>query len=771
MGFIRLTAVSCFALAIAGAAHAQTAAPAADQGTDQAADSAMSTGLEEIVVTAQKRAENLQNVPIAVTAVSGEMISNAKAVSLQGLQGTIPNIQINNFSNTPNTAVFTIRGIGVIEPDPYAGNTVSIVVDGVPQFFSMGALLDLYDIDRVEVLRGPQGTLFGANTTGGVVNIITAQPTGEFGGKAELSYGNYKRIDAAGVLNFRLSDTLSSKIVVSHNQRDGFVTNVVDGSDMGKRNVTIIRGYLKYEAGDFDATLIGEYDRARNGAPVVVNGALPGEAIYVAPGTSGMYVSPCTVPGQPCKAPDHYSSANNSVPDISDMNTYRGTLTMNLRDSAIGDVTSITGYKKFDLLEFTDQDGTPLFLNDTRRYTEGWQFSQELRTALDVGEIGNIILGGFYMKTHYDHSQDYRLQFAAPGLLQVNTQDQDNWSGSLFAQAYFDLTDNLRAQAGIRYAHEKTDMTAATLASINLSGSTSYDGTGNIPLPANSAGPIRGVKSWNDVGWKIGLDYKPTGNTLLYGYWARGFKSGGFTGRLGLPSDIGPYDPETVDTFEAGFKTDMLDRRLRANFSGFYTNYRDIQVAQIYFLNTAAGPVQGNTILNAAKATIKGFELELTALPAEGLTLTGSLAYLDAAYKDFPFIDPLSVSPANPTGVVTNLKGLRLQNAPEWAATAGATYAFAVAGGTTRAHLLYSYTASKYLTAIQDTPRAKVQATHLVDANIDWSPDGQRWSIGLWGRNLLDNRYLQSVYDSPGYGGIANYASPREYGVTAKVSF
>lgn len=726
----------------------------------QAAEDQQS-GLQDIVVTAQKRSENLQNVPVSVTAVSSTALGNLNATTLQALQSTIPNIQINNFSNTPNTAVYTIRGIGVVEPDPYAGNTVSIVVDGVPQYFSMGALLDIYDVDRIEVLRGPQGTLFGANTTGGVVNVINGQPdVNRFSGKVEASYGNYNRFDARATINIPLvEDQLAARFSVMHSQRDGFVTNVVDGSDMGKRNVTGFRASVRGTVDSVDATLTGEYVRARNGAPVVVSGSLPGEATYVTPGLSGMYQQPCAVTGQPCEAPGTYRSANNSVPDVSDMDTYNTNLTVNINDTFLGDWTSITAYKYFKLREFTDQDGTPLFLDDTRRKTSGWQFSQELRSNIELNDAIRVLVGGFYMKTHYHHSQNFRIQFAAPGLLQINTQDQDNYSLSAFAQTYIDLTDRLRLQAGIRYSYERTHMIADTQNSINLSGMTDFDGTGNLALGGFTADR---AKSWNNVGFKAGLDYQIAANTLLYGYWARGFKSGGFVGRISLPQDVGPYEPEKVDTFEAGFKADFLDRRLRTNFSAFYTNYRDIQIAQTYFTTDQNGnQVNSTTIQNAAKASIKGFELEVTALPVDGLTLTGSLAYLDASYKNFDFLD-------GTTGAIVDLSGFRLQNAPEWAVTAGISYVIAVAGGKATANASYSYTASKYLNAINDTPRSLIQPTHIVNANLDWSPDDSGLSVGVYANNLLDKRYLASVFDAPGTIGLVNYAPPREYGVTAR---
>ncbi len=768
-----LAGLSLISLSIASSAFAQDAAAVPEQ----------TGGIEEIIVTAQKKAENLQDVPISIAAVTGAAVEAMQAVNLQGLGNSVPNVQINTFSNTPNTAVFTIRGIGVIEPDPYAGNTVGIVVDGVPQYFSMGALLDLFDIDRIEILRGPQGTLFGANTTGGVVNVVNAQPTDKFEGRVKAGYGNYNHLNLQGVINTPLGEGLAARFGISHDKRQGWITNVVDGSDLGRRNVTIFRGALKYSAGGFDATLSGEYDRARNGAPVVIAGNLPGEAEYVPAGFLNMYQSPCEPAGSRCNAPNKYFGAHSGVPDKSNMDTYRGTLTINARDTAVGDITSITAYKYHKLLEFTDQDGTPVFLIDTRRPTSGWQFSQELRTNVKINDAIELLVGGFYLKDHYKHRQDLRIEFAGgvtydlatggitkgfPGFFQVNSQEQDNWSASLFAQTYIDLTDALRLQAGIRYAHEKTSMLASTLSSASVTGvstfdGTSPDGTPNAAIPANSAIPGPRSESWNNVGWKIGLDYKINDKTMLYGYWARGFKSGGFTGRIGIPEDVGPYNPEKVDTFEVGLKAETLDRRLRANLAAFYTNYRDMQLAQIYFLGSGANLRQGNTILNAAKSTIKGIELELTAAPVDGLTITGSGSYLSAKYKDFPFLLP--------SGSTTQLKGERLQNAPKWSFASNIAYQFPLSGELeARAQLSYTYTSEKLLTSIVDTRRASIQPMNLVNANFDIIVS-ENMEVGVWATNLFDNRYINSVFDSPGTLGLTNYYPPRQYGISASYKF
>ncbi|HQS69161.1 MAG: TonB-dependent receptor [Novosphingobium sp. 17-62-8] len=737
----------------------------------QADDTVTTGGLSEIIVTAQKRSESIQSVPISIAAVGGETLSAMNVTTLQALQGAVPNVQIDNFANTPNNAVFTIRGIGVIEPDPYAGNTVSIVVDGVPQFFSMGALLDTYDTNRVEILRGPQGTLFGANTTGGVVNVITNQPTGEFGGYVRGTYGNWNRFDVNASIEAPLvKDVVSLKVSGIHTQRDGWVTNVWNGEDMGRKNVDAVRGQLRITPNsDLTVTLQGEYVEARNGAPIVVNGGLPGEANFVPEGSfwNGaalpMYRSPCATAGQPCVAPDKYFSGNNEVPDQSDMTTRFFIGTIQYDNTPLGDITAITGYKNFTLFEYTDQDGTAKTNNATRRRTRGWQFSQELRTAFDVGESFNAVAGLFYLKTDFNHYQMYHLDFAVPGLIQYNVQDQSTESFSAFVQSYTQITDRLKLSAGIRYTHDSIDARATLDTGLGSEPLTSPNWDRFDVLFPGSI-DVGGKKSWNNVGWKVGLDYEMGQNQLLYANWARGFKSGGFTGRIGVAADGDtPYNPEKVDTFEVGLKADFLDRRLRANLAAFYTSYRDMQVAQIYF--DPATNVQGNRILNAAESEIKGFELELQAVPTDGLTLRGSLAFLDTKYKDFLYFDPVAAN-------TISLEGFALQNAPRWASTLGANYTTEFASGASIvADVSWMYTAQKFYTAVVNTQRSSIQPTYYVDALLTYYGPDKRYSIGLWGKNLFDKRYISTVFDSPGYMGLVGYAPPRQFGVTVGYNF
>ncbi|MFV8816123.1 TonB-dependent receptor [Haliea sp. E17] len=720
-----------------------------------AANAVLAQQLEEVMVTAQKRTESMQDVPIAIATVTGDSLETFNVVNLEQLRGSIPNVQINHFGNAPNTAVFSIRGIGVIEPDPYAGNTVSIVMDGVPQYFNQVALLDLFDIQRVEVLKGPQGTLFGANSTGGVINIATEQPTGEFGGKARLTLGNWNRIDSSIAADFPIiENVLAGKVTFMQHSRDGWIRNIVDGKDMGSRNVTAGRGYLKWTpTDDFDATLIAEVVRGRDGSPVIANGAVPTDRLYI-PNLG--YERPCSDQQSACEAPDKYRSANDSTPDMNDLDSYSGTLTMNWFNTAIGDVVSISNYKQYALENYTDQDASADWIMDVYRDTEGWQLSQELRTTFNPSDRLEMMIGGFFMQTNYEQFQSVRLQGVVPGLTQTYPQEQDNWSASVFMQNYLDLTDSLVLQFGLRYSVEETEMDASTYNYV------SPDGIAQWFPDFNPQGAVEaeGDDTWENLGGKIGLDWAVNEDLMLYGYYARGFKSGGFVGRIGIPEDIGPFDPETVDTFEVGMKGDFLDGLLRANLALFYNDYKDMQLAQIYNVDRPDGiRIQGNSIVNAAGSTISGLELDLTAIPTDQLTLRASFAYLDAEYDDFEPIDPA-------TQLRVDMSGQPLQNSPEWTASASARYDIPVASGLATAVLEYSYTDEKYLTNLFNRPRSLVQETHLVNASLQWAPDSDEWSVSVWARNLLDERYITSGFETTGFQGFVSYAPPREAGVS-----
>lgn len=718
-------------------------APALAQ--EQGAQGSATGGLKEIVVTAQKQAQSQQDVPISVTAVTGEMLQEAQVNNIADMSNSIPNVQINTFSNSPDSAVFTIRGVGVNDADPYVGTTVSVVVDGVVVGVNTAALLSLFDIDRVEVLRGPQGTLFGANTTGGVINVVTKQPTGVMGGEFEAVYGNYNHLELNAALNFPITDNLSGKISMLHNSMDGYFRNYADNRRIGERNITTLRGYLKYEQGDYDATLIGQYVRSRNGSQTGVIVAGPGELFYV--------------PGQTDNPFDFKRGLSYDQPDANDRDSYAVTFTQNLT-TGIGDLTSITAYREYDNDLYSDDDATTNVWLQTHRRIKHHQFSQELRDLVDLSDTTRLILGGYYFRQHYTLDQQGKLDGFLPGLGQPQTQEQTNWSLSGFAQLYQDITDNLRLQAGIRYSHEKTEATSTTANTFNASGQSTF----NDPVIPGSLIVASGKKSWDNVGWKVGLDYKINPDVMLYGYYARGFKSGGFTGRIAIAQDIGPYNPETLDTIEAGFKADLLDRHLRVNLAAFYNWYSDMQVVQNITYPSGANSA---SIANAGSARTKGFELEVSAVPVYGLTLTGSLAYLDAKYKEY---DTQVLDPATGGLVPASYAGNSLMNSPKWNAAFGVNWKQPVGSGTLSTNAQYSYTSSKF-TSYTNLPVERVGPVELVNASMNWGPDDAGWKIGAFARNLFNEKYFNQKLSLAGIGTLASLGAPREYGVNFRYSF
>jgi iron complex outermembrane receptor protein len=709
--------------------------------------------LEDIVVTAQKREESLQTVPISVSAVTGDAIADQQIMNISSMANSVPNVQINRWANSPDSAIFTIRGIGVNDSDPYVGTTVSVVVDGVPVGVNTAALLSLFDIERVEILRGPQGTLFGANTTGGVVNVVTKQPTGEMGGSAELTAGNFGRLNANAIFNFPISDSLAAKISVLHQGHDGFFRNYDtpkgEGLRLGGTDITTFRGYLKYTRDTYDATLISEYVRQRNGSQVGINLADPAWATGKA--------------GETDNGPTFRRGWSQDQPNQNDRDSYAFTLTQNF-DMGAAKLVSISSYREYNADLFSDDDATTDVLLQTNRQSAQKQYSQELRTNWDINDRTQLVVGAFGFRQRYFTRQNTKLDGFLIGLGQPQLQQQTNSSISGFAQLYYKLTDQLRLQAGFRYTHEKTRAFASTGTTLSAQPGVIYSDFTNRNFIPGSYVEARGNKSWNQQGWKLGLDYQFNPDTMVYASYARGFKSGGFAGRITFPEDIGPFNPEKVDSFEVGLKSEFLDGRVRTNASVFYTLYKNMQVTQnITYLDGR----NSSSIVNAGKAKTKGVELEITALPVEGLQLSLSGAYLKATYDEYNSF-ALDTNPASPTFntlIPISFAGNDLQNAPKWSGNASLSYTTRVGAGMANLFIQDTFSSSKY-TYYDGAPENKVGSINLVNATLKWTPDSERWSASVWARNLFDKKYIDYKLYLPGTLYLCGMGNPREVGVT-----
>jgi iron complex outermembrane receptor protein len=715
-------------------------------------------GLEEIVVTAQKREENLQEVPISVSAITGQSIQTLHVHDLKDLTGTIPNVQIQVNAGLTNAISYVIRGIGIVaNPSPYVGTEVGTVVDGVVQTVNELGLVDRFDVERVEILRGPQGTLFGANTTGGVVNIVTRQPTGELDAYGQVGLGNYNSKNLSFALNFPVTDTLAGKVVVAHRSRDGYYTNRYNGEDIGHLDSTGMRGYLRWQPNDdLDVTLKLEGQKIRNGTDVLLNISYPGEIFYRddTPYDFKLY---------------------SDVPDQHDSDSHGGTLTA-VWDSPIGEVTSISSYYDWKTRGYQDIDGIDTYGYAQIGNTTGWQGAQEIRLAFEPTESTQMQLGVFYQKWHYDSDGLGWLAFVDPTLQDQTLAEQDSENISLFGQFYWDITDRLRLQAGVRGTREEVEMWRADFFSSRPGGTDPKLGYGNLDgailLPVDPANPpVSGKETWDNWGGKIGLDYKFTDTTMAYGYYARGFKSGGFNGRISRAEDLGPFDPEYVDSFEVGLKTDLFDQTVRLNFAAFVNKWTDMQVNEVFF--DGDPPTAHSAIVNAGEATTQGFELEAQFAITDAFTLSASAGFLDATYDKFRVGSGPQCPPQpepQPVPCSNNYDGRDLPYSPEFTGSVTANYAFPLFGGESRLTVQVNHNGERWGNFTQAASELMDDVT-LLNASIEWSPAGGEWTVALWGRNLTNELYTSLALDAPPLFTEGLLGNPREYGFDIRYGF
>lgn len=717
---------------------------------------ASSGGVEEIIVTAEKQEANVQSVPLSVTPISGADIERLHIQNAQDLNGTVPNLQITKNSGVGTAAGVVIRGIGEVNnPTPYAGKEVSIVVDGVEQGTNQLGLTDQYDLERIEVLSGPQGTLFGANTTGGVINIVTRQPTGEYGAYGIVTMGNYNTRNIQAAVNFPLTDDLAAKISFSHRGNDGFYTNLYNGQNLGGLDSNIGRLYLKWSpTDDFDVTLISQMQTIAIGDTYLQNLAMPGEVFY-RPDTRANFKIYDDIPGD-----NHITTSSH-------------TLTMHLR-SGVGDLTSITNYQHYRITGYLDVDGINCYCLDQFGADKGWQASEELRDAFHIGQDIDALVG-LFAQTWVDKGDGISVvPFASPNLVTRGLTSERSWNLSAFTQNYWNITDRLRLQAGFRLSWDHVSLSEAALNYFQPAGTSALllrrniDGATLLPYtPGNE--PNSGSKSWTNWGAKLGLDYQVTDDAMLYGYYARGFKSGGFNGRVTVANAIGPFDPEFVNTYEAGFKTQWFDNRVRLNGSLFLNKWKDMQVQQSNY----TGPTIASVILNAGRATTKGFELQTEWVPVDSLVLSANVGYLNSRYDEFlSSNNPICPPPpaAQPAGCAVSYAGRSLPYAPNWTYMLEGQYTFDVLTGESTADLQYTFTGTRWGNYTQ-APSEHLKSVGLINANISWGPKGGNWSLVFWGRNLANKTYISTALDVPPLFTEATLGNPREWGVDLKFKF
>lgn len=707
--------------------------------------------VEEIIVTARKREESLQDVPISISAYSAEDIDAKSLNSLKELAQFTTNF---SFSSHPTSAssgaIIYIRGVGQPDSNVFWDPGVGVYLDGVYIGRMQGLDFNLLDLERVEILRGPQGTLFGKNTIGGAINVVSAKPLDEFDGNFEFTTGRYDRIDVKGSINIPLvPGKLAAKFSVLTRNRDGYGTRIdyLTGNktgEMGDIDSLAGRAMLRWTPSEtVDVLLAIDSSRSRENGPPhkLVKTGQPGLVSllnnFIDPDYGDIFVT----------EGDYTSFATGG--NTNELDTLGVTLTV---DWDFGDwaFRSLTSYREVETFHLVDPDGSPYTLLDSIQIVDQDQFSQEFQfSGVSLDDRLDWVFGLYYFEEDafgHRHADIYLDVFDAIGLDISATSNTRNRveSRSVYGQSTFTFNDKLSMTTGLRFTEDDKDVT----------GERFRPRTGIIDSPLNTESD-----SWDAITGRIGFEYRWAENMMTYVSAARGFKSGGINGESRSLADFQPFDPEFIWTYETGFKSDLIDDRLRLNTALFYSDYKNIQ-----FRVFRADPDTGLFITyvdNAAAARLMGFEFDLTAIPAPGLELNLGLGFIDAEYRD---IDPDNSDITSATKLVetpkwtVNLSGEYLKSLGDWGDIIG--------------RLDYVYKA-KINHDVANNPIALQGAYGLFNGRLTFENADGNWSISVFGTNLTDERYILAGIDFTKSLGFADiqYARPREWGISFRYSF
>lgn len=736
-------------------------AAAVPVGAQQADDGA----LEEIVVTARRRSESLQTTPVAVTAFTAEALESRNVDTLDNIAKFTPNIRFDGAAalsgGNYNATVF-IRGIGQNDFAIFSDPGVGFYVDGVYYARSIGGIMDAVDLQSVEVLRGPQGTLFGKNTIGGAVLINTQRPTEDFGGRVEVTGGRFNRFDAKGTLNVPLADgKLLTRLSVSSLNRDGYAKRLSDGEDMGNRNADSARLQMQTDlAENVTFHIVGDVTRAReHSAP---NKLL---AVAPAPGLTGVpfltNYNQLVAPSRGVVAPNGQRTLNSSFitdspyttwatgPNINNLDLWGVAGTLNW-DLGGAEVKSITAYRKLEAVFGRDGDNTPFTYRETFNDDEQWQFSQELQISGDSFDGRVTWIGGLYYFTE-EGSDQARADLAiglwpplgpplSPATRILNKIDNSSYAA--FGQGNVKLTDELSATLGARWNRDKKW--------ISVFNQRQRD---NVIFT-----DVQRSAEWNSFTPKAGLEYKAAKDVLLYASAGKGFKSGGFNARpLVDASEVTQYEPETIWTYEAGAKTGWFDNRLILNAAAYLSKYDNIQLT--------VNQTPRNFVANAAKGTIKGAELEVRARPAKGLDFDLAVGYTDASYDEVG-------SGLGPTQILPITKDAKFVKTPKWTVSTGLQYTYILPDDSSLALRGDLSAYSKFYNDVANTALIAQDGYGIANARLTYTSPDDSWTASAFVTNLTDRRYFVSGNASAAFGlAEVSYGRPREWGVSFAVKF
>lgn len=728
-------AIGCILLA--PSAWAQETAPVAEAATE-------ATTLDKITVTARKREETLQEVPIAVTAFTPETLDKLNVQDLADLDAQVPNLTIYAARGSSSTATAYIRGIGQADPLWGVDPGVGIYLDDVYIARPQGALLDVFDVGRIEVLRGPQGTLYGKNTIGGAIKYISRALPAETEGFAQLTVGNYNQLDAKAALGGPIGGAdsgLRARVSVASMNRDGFGTNLLNDQEVSDKEINAARFQLGAYAGDdldiqFALDWIDDQSGVRGAKMLAAN------------------------PLAPTYAPlDSQYDIRSGMPNVNDTVMKGGSITVNWRASDNWVFKYVAAKRESDTETNIDFDTTPLKLVDVLAFYSDSQVTHELQANFDAGGRARGVMGLYSFDGDaggqvLNYFFNPLLPVALTNPLFGDTQGVVNTSSfAAYADWTFDLTDRLKLDVGARYTDEDKHAIALNRFYLTPTYETSWGTAANFDKTVN----------FKNLSPKISLDYEITPDIMIYGVASRGFKSGGYNIRANttaVPRSGEPFDDEQVDSYEIGSKMAFFDQSLFLNVAAFHNVYKDIQLSVFtsYTLPNGSQSFFGD-FTNAGKGTINGAEIEYQWLPNEHWLISGNLAWLDAKYDEFI------------TSGVNVADSQYFTNAPEFSGALNVEYRIPLAnGGNLSARVGYSYQSEVWPTT-DLSPAIKQEGYGLVGAGVIWKINDS-WQLSLQGSNLADEEYRTTGYNIPAYGVLTGfYGPPRQYSLTARYDF
>ncbi|MEX2963373.1 TonB-dependent receptor [Microbulbifer sp. TYP-18] len=690
-------------------------------GVSQAAEGAVDIIMEEVEVTARKRAgaENLQEVPVAATAYSGDQLEALQTRDLQSLSFKMPNVQLDDIGTVKNTANFTVRGLGVNSSIPSIDPTVGVFVDGMYMGINAGVVTDMFDLEGIEVLRGPQGLLFGRNVTGGAVVIKTARPTEEFASRFKLSTTDNLDTVAAMSVNGAISDRVNGRLTAYYNDDQGWFENVATGNDsLGASQSWFIRPSVSIAFSEAAELLIrAEHGRMDSDGVVGQNRGQPifaPDGTLVAPGAqqiAGLF----GITGWD-NSDDSFEVAIDEEGFQED--EWSQVIAEYNQDVALGDgtITNILAWREFDAVGLGDIDSLPIFGFHANTRVSQSQLSNELRYSGRFGATA-LTAGLYWFSQDLEYYENRLLPLSAPGGLDwTGGGVQDHNALGAFAQADIDLTDSWVFTLGGRYSTESKDAQIATIPVnlCNLDGCTAFD--------------FEDSETWNAFTPKVGLQWNLPGGAQVYGFWTKGFRSGGYNMRNTGPGELpGPTDQEEQASFEVGAKAEWLDGRVRTNLALFHNTIDNMQ-REVNLSNPVVGVVQ--IIRNTADATIRGMEFEVMAAISDNLLFTGNVGYVDGGYDsvsgdisgdglvdrtdlalDIPRLAPLTY-------------GVGLVHDWQWGSA-----------GTLTSRVNFNH---RDESAYTDNNLGLLSAADMLDFSLGFSPAEGSYRLSLFGKNMLD---------------------------------